>query len=71
MNYLTVQVSKVPGPMVTVTLEEGATIADALNNADVAFETGYEIRMNNDVASLDTEVTNNAIIILTKMIKGN
>lgn len=71
MDFLTVQVSKVPGPMSTITLEGGATVADALAQANITAENGYEVRMNNNTVSLDTEVTNNALIIVTKMIKGN
>lgn len=71
MNYYAVQASKVPGPMSTFTVEEGATVADALEQAHISMGNGYEIRMNNDTVSLDTAITSDSVIILTKMIKGN
>lgn len=70
MNYV-VQVSKGVGLMSSVAVEEGATVARALELAHITMEPGYEIRMDNEIVDLDTEITNNAIIILTKMIKGN
>lgn len=71
MNYYAVQVSKVPGPMSTITVEGGATVADALELAHITMEPGYEIRMDNEIVALGTEITSDSVIILTKMIKGN
>lgn len=48
----------------------GGTVRDALELAGLPKE-GYEIMLNGAKASLDTPVTNNAYIILTKQIKGN
>lgn len=71
MDFLTVRVGKMPGLISSVVLEGGATVADALAQANITVENGQEIRMDNNTVSLDTEVTNNALIIVTKMIKGN
>ena len=71
MDFLTVRGGKMPGLISSVVLEGGATVADALAQANITVENGQEIRMDNNTVSLDTEVTNNALIIVTKMIKGN
>lgn len=71
MNFLTVKVTKVPGAMQTITLEEGATVADALRIANITAESGYEIRVDNEVASIDQTLDDGAVVIVTKMIKGN
>lgn len=71
MDFLTVKVTKVPGAMQTITLEEGATVADALRIAGIEAGAGYEIRVDNEVASVDTVLEDEAVVVVTKMIKGN
>lgn len=71
-GYITVQVTKVPGAMKTITLEEeNRTVADALNAAEIAVENGYEIRVDDEVATTNTELSDGAVVVVTKMIKGN
>lgn len=70
-SYLTVQVTKVPGAMKTVTLENGATVRDALSAAELELTQGYELRVDDEVATLDTAISDGAVIVITKMIKGN
>lgn len=71
MGYITVEVAKMPGVMQKVTVAEGATVADALEAANLANETGYEIRLDGDVVDASTVIEDGATIVLTKMIKGN
>lgn len=71
-NYVTVQVTKVPGAMKTVTLEaENNKVSDAIAAAELEVATGYEIRVDDEIATMDTRVDDGAVIVITKMIKGN
>lgn len=70
-SYITVQVTKVPGAMKTVSLENGATVKDALDAAELTVESGYEIRVDDEVATRDTTLNDGEVIVVTKMIKGN
>lgn len=71
MGYLTVQITKVPGAMKTLTLENGATVKDALAAAELEVAQGYEIRVDDEIATVDTALENGSVIVITKMIKGN
>lgn len=71
MEYINVQVAKMPGAMKTLVLEQGSTVADALRVAEIEVSAGYEVRVDNDKAEMDTVLNNNAVVIVTKMIKGN
>ena len=71
MGYLTVQITKVPGAMKTLTLENGATVKDALAAAELEVAQGYEIRVDDEMATVDTALENGSVIVITKMIKGN
>ena len=71
MEYINVQVAKMPGAMKTLALEPGSTVADALRVAEIEMTSGYEVRVNNDKADTTTVLENNAVVIVTKMIKGN
>lgn len=71
MDYINVQVAKMPGAMKTIVLEQGSTVADALRIAEIEVAAGYEVRVDNDKAEMTTVLNNNAVVIVTKMIKGN
>lgn len=70
-NYITVQVTRVPGAMKTITLEQGATVRDALAIAEVELSQGYEVRVDDEIATVDTVLEDGAVVVLSKMIKGN
>lgn len=70
-NYITVQVTRVPGAMKTITLEQGATVRDALALAEVELSQGYEVRVDDEIATVDTVLEDGAVVVLSKMIKGN
>lgn len=71
MEYITVDVTKVPGAMKQVTLEPGATVADALRIAEIEVGTGYEVRVDGDNTNMDATLEDGATVVVTKMIKGN
>lgn len=71
-NYITVQVTKVPGAMKTVTLEtENNTVNDAIKAAELDVAQGYEVRVDDEIANLETRLDDGAVVVITKMIKGN
>lgn len=70
-NYITVQITKVPGAMKTLSLENGSTVADALAIAELDVASGYEIRVDDEIVSRDTELVDGNVVVITKMIKGN
>ena len=70
-NYITVQITKVPGAMKTISLEAGSTVEDALTIAELEVATGYEIRVDDEIVSRDTELEDGNVVVITKMIKGN
>lgn len=71
MNYITVQITKVPGAMKTLTLENNSTVADALHAAEMEVENGYEIRVDDEIANTSTILEDGSVVVITKMIKGN
>ena len=70
-NAVDVTVAKFPGASQMVTLEDGATVQDAINAAD--FETdGFEVKLAGvTVSDFNTTVTSGSRIILVKKVKGN
>lgn len=71
-NYITVQVTRVPGAMKTVTLEaENNTVNDAIKAAELEVAQGYEVRVDDEIANLETRLDDGAVVVITKMIKGN
>ena len=67
-------VAKMPGgKAISVTLEEGATIKDAIAAAGLEGSTdgGFEIRKNDEPAQTTDTVAHQDIIALTKKIEGN
>ena len=67
---ITVRVGRLPGRITEFVLEDGVTVAQALEIAELD-PTGYEIRVNGattaEVATLEDE----DIVLLVKKIKGN
>lgn len=65
-----VKVGIVPGRTTEVGLEDGQTVRDALQQADLP-ETGYTMMINGRVVGLDTVPADGNFITLTVMSKGN
>jgi sulfur carrier protein ThiS len=65
-----VRAGKLPGKIAEIALDEGATVADALEVAELAAE-GYEIRVNGTPADAETELAEGDVVLLVKKIKGN
>ena len=72
---ITVRVGRIPGGISAVQVAEGSTIAQALAAANLSLNTGEIVRMNTDEvpsASIGTTVvSDNAMILLAKQVKGN
>lgn len=67
---MNVKVAKVPGRIVEVALEDGATVSEALEAAGVD-STGFTIQVNGAAADGDTALSDNTTVLLTQRIKGN
>ena len=64
-----IRVAVVPGMVKEVAVEDGASVNEVLQYADIT-ATGYEIRMNGTVLE-DVGVVADGMIMLTKKVKGN
>jgi putative ubiquitin-RnfH superfamily antitoxin RatB of RatAB toxin-antitoxin module len=68
---LLVKVGQIPGAVNEYALEEGTTVASALELAGLT-ATGFDVRLDGVTVSTDTVIPSNAkMIILAKQIKGN
>jgi putative ubiquitin-RnfH superfamily antitoxin RatB of RatAB toxin-antitoxin module len=67
---ITIRIGHVPGTIKEVALEDGATVAQALVAADLD-STGYEIKAGGRTLISGDVLTNGALVLLTKQIKGN
>ncbi len=67
---INVKVGKLPGRLVDVALEDGATVGDALEQAGLD-SSGYEIRVGTLTKNANDRVANGDTVLLVKMIKGN
>jgi sulfur carrier protein ThiS len=68
-NMITVQIGRVPGSIQRAALENGATVADAVRATSIDVS-GYSPRVNGDVASNSTVLSEGDEVIFTKEIKG-
>jgi len=69
-NTVSCKVGKLPGRIVEIALEDGASVEDALEVAEIEAD-GYEIRLNSAPASITDRVPNGSTLLLLKKIKGN
>ena len=70
-DMITVRVGQLPGKIRTIDAPaDGCTVASLLNTAELV-ATGHEIRVDNQLATLDTPVRNNQTVLLIRPVKGN
>lgn len=67
---VTVKIGYFPGVLKTVHLNGARTVADAIDGADLE-SSGYTIRVNDEVANMETILSDGDTIHLAKQIKGN
>lgn len=67
----TVKVGLMPGRLVEILVEEDTTIKQAFNLAGIEIPNGYEVKANGANVELDDKIGNNALVVASKMIKGN
>jgi sulfur carrier protein ThiS len=65
-----VTVTVVPGSTKAILVNENATVADALDTADVP-SAGFQVRRNGEAVSLDATVEHGDRLVLTRQVKGN
>lgn len=67
---ITVKVMLVPGAVKELALEDGATVAQALNAAEIDNAEGYPIKVDGATANLTTVLADGARVILAKSSKS-
>lgn len=72
-DIISVYVSSIPGPRQEISLGDDRTVGDAIKAAgfDIDTEGDYEIRVNDDRATLDKKLRAGDIVMLTGDIQGN
>lgn len=71
MTNQTIKVGVLPGAIVEYLVEEGTTVAQALEMAQLSSE-GYDVRLDGDNVELETVIPTTAkVLVLVKKIKGN
>ena len=65
-----VRVGTMPGRINEYAVLADATVEDVLEIADLTTE-GYKIKVNGEMAALDTPVNDGDLVLLVKQIKGN
>jgi sulfur carrier protein ThiS len=69
-DHIEVKVGRLPGRIETIGLNGDRKVSTALEAAGLDAE-GYEVRVNGNPASMDTELTAGQTVLLTQKIKGN
>jgi sulfur carrier protein ThiS len=65
-----IKIGKMPGTLSTLALNDGATVKQAAETADINYD-GYEARINGSAVSLDTVVYDGQTVLFVQKIKGN
>lgn len=68
---LEVKVMEVPGRIISVALQEGATVQDALTAAEMTLASGRVLKVSGMNATLDTELQDGDNITMSANAKGN
>lgn len=66
-----VRVVRVPGRTVSVELEDGATVGDALHAADIAVQSNEAVKLNGTNADTSATLNEGDKVIIAKGAKGN
>ena len=67
---LKIKVGMMPGKLVEVVVEEGATAREIFDIAGVELS-NHEIRLDGEKIDLDRTIYNGSLLVAMKMIKGN
>lgn len=70
-SMISVRVGQLPGKIKTLQVPESDCTVGALLGAAGLSSQGYEIRLDNQPAKLDTPVRNNQTVLLIRPVKGN
>ena len=69
-DFITVRVGKLPGRIQEFGLNGDRSVADALKAAELDYD-GFEIRVNGDLATMETVLSDGNTVTLIKKITGN
>ena len=67
---ITVKVAQMPGALREFVLEDGATVSEALDTADMSAD-GFTVSVNGATSGEDRVLADGDNVILTKAAKGN
>jgi sulfur carrier protein ThiS len=72
-GYITVKVGKLPGTIQEVALDGGHKVGDAIEASELDYSEGegYEIKVNAQPASPETELKEGDVVLLVRKIRGN
>ena len=70
MNVIAVKVIRVPGAVVEVGLETGATVQDALDAANITLGSGETVTVDGNTTDTSFALSDGARVILSKQAKS-
>lgn len=70
-NSQSIKIGLMPGRLVEVLVDENTTVKEAFDLAGIEIPNGYEVKANGQTISLEELASGNALIVASKMIKGN
>jgi hypothetical protein len=70
MNTILVKVMRVPGAVVEVGLNEGATVTDALDAAGISPNSGEAVKLNGMDTTYESTLSDGARVIVAKGAKN-
>lgn len=68
---LNIKVGMFPGEIKNYVVEDNSTVGTALELAGITIGTEQDVKMNSETVNTSDFVTDNALILVTKRIKGN
>lgn len=69
-STIEVQVGRFGRPVVNIQLDNGSTVEDALDEADLTAKKSETVTLNGDAVEMDEELEDNDIILLTRNVQG-
>ena len=68
---ISVKIGRVPGTVNEVNLNDGATVSDAMEVANIEQDNTFSISVNSDPGDGHTVLRDGDKVLLTKEVKGN
>jgi hypothetical protein len=68
---ISVRVARIPGQVIELALDDGATVAQALSKAELSVENGETLKVQGMPATPDKVLNDGDRVVLVKGAKGN